>query len=43
VKLRLLKSKRGRVLHLVTTLVDVAAVKELARRRRPGRPRKSAP
>ena len=38
----LLKSRKGRYRHLQTTLVEVAKVKELAKQRRPGRPRKSA-
>jgi len=41
VKEGLLKSRKGRVRNLQTTLVSVAAVKALAVTRRPGRPKKS--
>jgi hypothetical protein len=38
----LLKSRKGRVRNLNATLVNVAAVKGLAKTRRPGRPRGKA-
>jgi predicted site-specific integrase-resolvase len=37
----LLKSRKGKVRHLQTTLVEVAKVRELAKQRKPGRPRKN--
>ena len=36
----MLKSRKGKVRHLQTTLVEVAKVQELSRQRKPGRPRK---
>jgi hypothetical protein len=40
-KLGLLKGKPTKMGHLIATLVSVKAVKELAKTRRPGRPRKA--
>jgi len=40
VKLGLLPSKKGKARHLETTLVNVARAKELAKGRKPGRPKK---
>lgn len=40
VKLGLLKGKPAKVGHIQATLVSVARVKELAKQRRPGRPKK---
>ena len=42
VKLGLLKGRAATVGHIKATLVSVAAVRELAKQRPPGRPRKSA-
>jgi len=36
----LLKSRKGRVRNLEATLVEVSKVRELAKERKPGRPRK---
>jgi hypothetical protein len=42
VKAKLLKTRKRKFRHLVATLVSVKEVKELAKSRRPGRPRKAS-